>query len=185
MKRKIKTGNKIAIMVTVAALCLSGCAEEGAVQKEETAIQGSIPGVVKVESMVQDSTEEETENVTQETSVQKVLEDAESKASAMQKKLQEDPSLTQADMNTLSYEIYQVWDDVLNELWKSLKSTLDEETMDSLLEEQRAWINEKEEEVKQAGEEVSGGSIAPLVANQRAAELTRTRVYELASYFNE
>ena len=85
-------------------------------------------------------------------------------------------------MNMLSYEIYQIWDDVLNELWNTLKLTLDQEKMDNLLEEQRAWIVTKEEEVKQAAEAVSGGSLAPLVSNQKAAELTRTRVYELASY---
>ena len=94
----------------------------------------------------------------------------------------EDPSLNQADMNTLSGEIYQVWDGVLNELWKNVKSTLDEEKWNNLLEEQRTWIAEKEAEVKQAGEEVGGGSLAPLVANQRAAKLTRLRVYELTSY---
>ena len=54
--------------------------------------------------------------------------------------------------------------------------------MDSLLQEQRAWITEKEAEVKEAGEAVGGGSMAPLVANQRAAQITRKRVYELASY---
>ena len=181
MKRKIKIGNKIAIMVITVALCLSGCAEKEVVQKEETAIQESMPEAVIVESTMQLGTE--SSDIQKEFEVQKVLEDAESEASALQQKLQEDASLTQNDMNILSYEIYQVWDDVLNELWEQLKSTLDQETMDSLLEEQRAWIKDKEEEVKKATEAFSGGSIAPLVANQRAAELTRTRVYELATYF--
>ncbi|MBQ7050453.1 MAG: DUF1311 domain-containing protein, partial [Firmicutes bacterium] len=69
------------------------------------------------------------------------------------------------------------------DLWKNLKETLDEETMDDLLQEQRTWIKGKEAEVQKAREEVGGGSLAPLVANQKAVELTRTRVYELASYF--
>jgi len=154
MKQKIRIGNKIAIIITMAALCLSGCAADNA----------------------------EDSNTQTESDVQHILEEAESAASALQKKLQEDPSLTQADMNTLSAEIYQVWDGVLNDLWKKLKVTLDEKTWNSLLEEQRTWITEKEAEVKQAGEEVGGGSLAPLVANQRAAKLTRERVYELASH---
>lgn len=203
MKRKINMGKKIAIIVTMAALCLSGCAEDSMAQKEETINQDNVPGMVKVESTVQDSKEEEIENTSQETivqsqesaadisegsdiqnefDVQNVLEEAENNASALQKKLQEDRSLSQGDMNTLSSEIYQVWDGALNELWKNLKLTLDENTWNRLLEEQRAWIAEKEAEVKQAGEEVGGGSLAPLVANQRAAKLTRERVYELASY---
>ena len=202
MKRIIKTGNKTVIMAIIAAMCLTGCAEEKN-RSEENAVQENIPGMVKVESSVADSTQEETGTETQETvveeqesgagqieppdshsqyDVQQTLEDAEKEASALQRKLMEDPSLNQADMNTLSGEIYQVWDGVLNELWKNVKSTLDEEKWNNLLEEQRTWIAEKEAEVKQAGEEVGGGSLAPLVANQRAAKLTRLRVYELASY---
>ncbi len=181
MKRKIKTGNKITIMLTVVALCLCGCTQEGTIQKEETAIQESIPAVEQEESTVQDDTE--SSDIQMEYDVQKALEEAESKASDMQKKLQEDASLTQTDMNMLSYEIYQVWDDLLNELWGHLKTTLDDETMESLLEEQRAWITQKEEEVKQATEAFFGGSLVPLVANQKAAELTKERVYELAAYF--
>lgn len=203
MKRKIRIGNKITIIITMAAMCLTGCAEDGAVQKEDTINQGDVPGMVKVESTTQDSKEEEADKTSQEAivqnqesaediaedsdiqadfDVQNVLEEAESEASALQKKLLEDPSLTQADMNDLSHEIYQVWDGVLNDFWKSLKSALDENTWNSLLEEQRTWITEKEAEVKLAGEEVGGGSMAPLVADQRAAKLTRARVYELASY---
>lgn len=180
MKRISKIGRKRAIIAIMTALCLTGCAEKGTVQKEETTFQESIPEIVIEESIVQDDTES-SENKT-EFDVQRALEDAESKATELQKKLQEDASLTQTDMNMLSYEIYQIWDDVLNELWNTLKLTLDQEKMDNLLEEQRAWIVTKEEEVKQAAEAVSGGSLAPLVSNQKAAELTRTRVYELASY---
>ena len=99
-----------------------------------------------------------------------------------EKKLLEDASLTQMDMNTLASEMYQVWDDLLNELWGILKETLDEDVMEDLLQEQRAWITNKEAEVKQAGDAVSGGSMAPLVANQKAAEITKERVYELAAY---
>lgn len=202
MKRIIKTGNKTVIMAIIAAMCLTGCAGEKN-RSEENVVQENIPGMVKVESSVEDSPQEETGNETQETvvkeqesgagqldstespsqyDVQQTLEDAEKEASAFQRKLMEDPSLNQADMNTLSGEIYQVWDGVLNELWKNVKSTLDEEKWDNLLEEQSTWIAEKEAAVKQAGEEVGGGSLAPLVANQRAAKLTRLRVYELASY---
>ena len=169
-----KINSKMAIVVTTTALCLTGCGTAPTIPMENSTIEESISGMVTVES--------ESANVQNDYDVRKVLEEAEREASALQKKLAEDPTLTQADMNTLSMENYQVWDGVLNNLWKILKSTLDEETMDNLLQEQRGWITEKEAEVKQAGEEVGGGSLAPLVANQRAAQLTRTRVYELASY---
>ena len=174
MTKMKKMNSKLAIMVAAAALCLSGCGAEPAIPTENSTIEESVSEMATVES--------ESANVQIDYDVQKVLEEAEQEATALQKKLQEDPSLTQADMNMLSMEIYQVWDDVLNDLWKNLKVILDEDTMSDLLVEQRAWIAEKEAEVKQAGEEVGGGSLAPLVANQKAAELTRTRVYELASY---
>ena len=175
MTKMKKMNSKIAIVATAVALCLTGCGEASAIVTESSTIEESLSGVATAE----------TGNATVQTDydVQNVLEEAEREATALQKKLEEDPTLNQADMNTLSMEIYQVWDDVLNDLWKNLKETLDEETMDDLLQEQRTWIKENEAEVQKAREEVGGGSLAPLVANQKAAELTRTRVYELASYF--
>ena len=181
MTKMKKMNSKLAIMVAAAALCLSGCGAEPTIPTENSTIEESVSEMATVESEMA-TVESESANVQIDYDVQKVLEEAEQEATALQKKLQEDPSLTQADMNMLSMEIYQVWDDVLNDLWKNLKVILDEDTMSDLLVEQRAWIAEKEAEVKQAGEEVGGGSLAPLVANQKAAELTRTRVYELASY---
>ena len=184
MKRIIKTGNKTVIMAIIAAMCLTGCAGENnrsvadsTQEKTGNEIQETVGEEQESEAGQLDSTESSSQY-----DIQQTLENAEREASALQRKLMEDPSLNQADMNTLSGEIYQVWDGVLNELWKNVKSTLDEEKWNNLLEEQRTWIAEKEAEVKEAGEAVGGGSLAPLVANQRAAKLTRLRVYELASY---
>lgn len=50
-----------------------------------------------------------------------------------------------------------------------VQTMLKEGTKAELSEEQRAWITEKEAEVKQIGEE-SGGSMAALLCNQRAEE---------------
>ncbi|MBQ3567767.1 MAG: DUF1311 domain-containing protein [Anaerotignum sp.] len=145
----------IAILI-MAVMCFSGCGKEPAVQ--------DVPQTGY--------------------DVQAVLDEAETAASAIEKSLMEDASLTQMDMNDLSLELYQTWDGVLNDIWSELKVTLDEETMDDLLQEQREWIAEKETAAKQAGDEFAGGSMAPLAANQKAAELTRERVYELAPYLD-
>lgn len=192
--KKENIGEKLVILMTAVVLCLAGCAAEEPVSANDVEAVEEMES----ESQTQENPTEQTEALDKEQEpagwdeqisfvqtdfkVQEMLEEAEKEAEALEKKLQEDPSLTQADMNELSSEIYMVWDDALNELWKALKDSLDEATMESLLEEQRAWITEKEAEVKQAGEEVGGGSLAPLVANQRAADLTRVRVYELAGY---
>lgn len=92
--------------------------------------------------------------------------------------LENDP-LTQAEMNTKSKELYDVWNNALNTLWAELKNTLPEEEFEVLMEEQRAWISAKEKAVEEAGKEYEGGSIYSLVVNSEAAEWTEMRVYEL------
>ena len=190
MKREMN--GKLAMIVAAAMLCMTGCGMESPIQDDSVIGSESLPGMVKVEETAEEESsvqEQETEVESSENSVNQVeydvhqtLEEAEKEVAALQKKLMEDPTLTQADMNTISMEIYQVWDGVLNDLWKVLKSTMEEGAMEKLLQEQRLWITEKEAEVKEVGEAVGGGSMAPMVADQRAAKLTRERVYELASY---
>ncbi len=87
--------------------------------------------------------------------------------------------LTQFELNEKSQELYEQWDWALNVIWNALIITLDEEEMETLRLMQREWIATKEEAVKQAGAEVEGGSMQPMVMNLKAAELTKIRVYEL------
>lgn len=89
---------------------------------------------------------------------------------------------TQPEMNTTAEEMYRLWDDTLNAVWKLLEASLDEADMDALREEELQWIASKEAEVRAAGLENEGGSIQPLVEAMTAAELTRARVYALAEY---
>lgn len=112
--------------------------------------------------------------------IKEEIQEAETKAAELEQKLQD--AQNQADLNTISGEMYTVWDDALNTIWAILKENLDEESMKALTEEERSWISEKEAKVKEAGAEVEGGSMYAMIVNQRAAELTRERVYELAKY---
>lgn len=89
---------------------------------------------------------------------------------------------TQLERNLYSGDLYQLWDDELNSLWKRLSKELNPEMKKKVLKQQRAWIKRKNENVKSAGDMVSGGSIQSLVCNSRAAEMTRVRVYVLAKY---
>lgn len=91
----------------------------------------------------------------------------------------ENDELTQRDMNIKSEELYKLWDDVLNYIWGELKNSLPETEFTNLLDEQRVWIEEKEKTVEEAGKEVKGGSMYPLVVNSESAKLTEERVYEL------
>lgn len=92
-------------------------------------------------------------------------------------------AMTQADMNVKNQEKYELWDGVLNKLWEALKQTLDAESMDALTQEQLDWIAMKEAAVKEAAAEYEGGSLYPTVRDSKAAQLTRTRVYELIKLF--
>lgn len=91
--------------------------------------------------------------------------------------------LAQLEMNRMSYEVYTIWDDQLNYIWKLMKENLPDDQMKDILTEQRAWIKEKEQKVKETGAECEGGSLQPLLENTEAAELTRERAYELLDYF--
>lgn len=91
----------------------------------------------------------------------------------------ENDGLTQDEMNKKSQELYELWDGALNYLWDELKGRLSEDEFAKQLDEQRLWIAEKENEVKEAGKEVEGGSIYALTTNMTAAKITEERVYEL------
>lgn len=62
------------------------------------------------------------------------------------------------------------------------REILPEDEMAQLTAEELDWIADKEAAVAEAGAEMEGGSMQPLLENTKAAEITRTRVYELAQY---
>lgn len=92
---------------------------------------------------------------------------------------------TQTDMNLAAHQRYLVWDNALNELWEVLKLVLPEEEMTALTNDQLVWIREKEHAAEEAAAEFEGGSLAPLVSSDTAANMTRERVYFLLTYLPE
>lgn len=103
----------------------------------------------------------------------------EEQAAEIEDALEHDATLSQGDLNVKSGELYELWDSMLNVIWDDLKQMNDSETMRALTDEQLTWIAEKERAVAEAGAEVEGGSLYPLLTNTEAAELTKARVYEL------
>lgn len=89
---------------------------------------------------------------------------------------------TQMEMNEYSEQLYKLWDDELNRLWKVLKEELSSTEMAKLLEEQRTWIAEKEKAVNEIGEISGGGTATTMNKNMTGEDLTRKRVYELLEY---
>lgn len=98
----------------------------------------------------------------------------------LQAKLQE--AVTQTDMNLAGAEILKNWDDTLNAVWGMLMAELDEADKEALRKEEREWIADKDAQAAEAGSGSEGGSIHSLIVAQKAAELTKERVYELAEY---
>ena len=109
----------------------------------------------------------------------------EEQADVIQKKIQEDGSLTQTDLNVAAQELYELWDNELNAIWGRFKDILSEEEMSALMAEEREWIAYKEEAAESAASEYEGGSMTALITYQAQARLTRERVYELAVYLGE
>ena len=109
-----------------------------------------------------------------------IISSAETKSKQLEEMLL--ASETQVDMNINSGELYNVWDEAINSVWQILRETMEERDFDLLLDQQLLWIERKEIAVNAAAAEYQGGSMAALAANEKATELTRERVYELAEY---
>ena len=92
--------------------------------------------------------------------------------------LEKDP-LTQADMNQKSAELAQLWDFAMSAVWNVLEGSLTKEELFTLTENQQEWAAVKDKLVEEAGAEVQGGSMYPLVVNSEAARLTEERVSDL------
>ena len=164
------TGSKAEVMViTDAAGVLTGdvysfpdgTPGENPEQTEEDSSQQSLSEKIAMEIFCAEEREKEVEK-------------------EIEKKQEE--AVTQPEMNETAEEMYQLWDDTLNVVWGLLETNLNEADMEVLRKEEREWIASKDAEVQAAGQENGGGSLQPLLEAMKAAELTKTRVYELAEY---
>ena len=89
-------------------------------------------------------------------------------------------NMSQFDINELASERYSLWDDELNSIWTRLVEVIPADEKDALVKEQQSWIDTKEKNADVAGVENGGGSLAPCLMSDEAANLTKVRVYYLA-----
>lgn len=154
------------VLSLVMAICMVGCGNEGAKESNES------------------QTTENTKNNESETNESETddLDDymtsIKEQADNIKASLREE-TLTQSEMNIKSQELYELWDEALNNLWGKLEKKLSEEDFSKLQDEQRTWIAEKEKSVEEAGKDVEGGSLYSMVVNMEAARITEEHVYEL------
>ena len=116
--------------------------------------------------------------------VRDFIENTEKWTLKLEEELETDSSLTQTDLNSKSQEIYELWDSALNQLWDVLEKSKTSQEMEKLLSEQRQWIKQKEAAAEDAGAAYEGGTLQSMAVSQKAAELTKERVYELLEYLD-
>lgn len=89
---------------------------------------------------------------------------------------------TQGEMNISSKWFFVIWDTELNNLWSRLSNSVDEQTKEKILTEQRNWIAMKEEAtLLSLGSSEENGSMYPLLQNSFLEEITKNRAYVLAN----
>ncbi|MBQ8305970.1 MAG: DUF1311 domain-containing protein [Blautia sp.] len=94
-------------------------------------------------------------------------------------------NMSQTELNITAYDVYTIWDDALNAIWKHLQDTLDSETMDALTAEEVQWIKDKEADVAAEASQFEGGSIQPYIESTTAARWTKERVYQLQERYGQ
>jgi len=89
---------------------------------------------------------------------------------------------TTLDMAIYSGKMYEVSDECLNYLWNLIRYNVPQDSYVELLEEQRAWLTEKEELGKEIADAYAGGSLSGVSVNDALAQLTMERCAKLLEY---
>lgn len=184
MKQKINV-----LLLTIVSISIFACAKVEVIENLETkeGIAKNVDTVKIVETtevMIETSkglSEKASDNVEILAfgTVELEILEVERKAKDLNTKL--DNAMNQLDMNEISSELYKLWDKELNDLWNRIKEKNDKTSMQQLVEDEKAWIKDKEKKIKEAGLAYEGGSMQLLEENIVGASLTRERVYFLAN----
>ena len=86
---------------------------------------------------------------------------------------------SQADSNSGYTELYEIWDRELNVIWGYLEESLDSATMEALRDEEKAWINDKEQTMNQIKEDFNGSAGTYAAVYGEGYTRTRDRTYYL------
>lgn len=90
---------------------------------------------------------------------------------------------TTAELVEQEAERYRTWDEELNKIYGLLEEQLDKGQMDQLREDQRNWIQQRDETAKKFSLKYKGGSMEPLEYVATQASLTRERCYLLVAKY--
>jgi uncharacterized protein YecT (DUF1311 family) len=90
---------------------------------------------------------------------------------------------TTAGMEEQEQERYAKWDKALNEIYGTLEDQLSKEEMDTLRDEQREWVQQRDAEAKKASLKYEGGTTESLEYVATQATLTKERAYYLVAHY--
>ena len=90
-------------------------------------------------------------------------------------------TITQADINIESRNIFLKWDELLNEIYTYLSDNMDKDDFAALEEDELLWIAEKEAAVEEAAKYWEGGSGESMIRSGTASDYTKERCYYLIS----
>lgn len=90
---------------------------------------------------------------------------------------------TQYQINQSSVQVYNLWNNQLNKIYSSLKTTLTSEEMLKLQKEEINWIIYKEKIIKKDSVNYEGGSVYDSALNIKLANLTKERCYYLVNNY--
>ncbi|MBD7939668.1 MULTISPECIES: lysozyme inhibitor LprI family protein [Cytobacillus] len=86
-------------------------------------------------------------------------------------------------MKKVEGDRYDAWDALLNEVYQVLEEELSTKEMAHLREEQRNWLNERDDTAKNASLKFEGGTQEQLEYVSVLANLTEERCYELINTY--
>jgi uncharacterized protein YecT (DUF1311 family) len=92
---------------------------------------------------------------------------------------------TQAEMNVCAGKEYQAADTELNQLYRKLVSTLDDEEKSQLKGAQNAWLKYRDANCEFVADQYKGGSIRPTIHGLCLADMTKNRTTELRNQIND
>jgi uncharacterized protein YecT (DUF1311 family) len=89
------------------------------------------------------------------------------------------------DMVMYATQCYEVADDCLNCLWNLIKYNTDEETFQTILEEQRSWLKQRDEQATTNRDSWEGGTFANVDYQDTMATMTMERCEKLLEYVKQ
>ncbi|WP_404458480.1 lysozyme inhibitor LprI family protein [Sutcliffiella horikoshii] len=189
-------------MITVGMLLMTACGntsdEAGAIQNTNGNSSNEVTTEKEnnnesVETDIQDNNEP---NEKEDTSTSEPAEVKEEASTSLKEKYlhqlddtkKEAEELEPTDSSTYALkkvenDRWELWDELLNEIYGVLKEQLSAEEMDQLREEQRNWIKFRDDSALEASHKFKGGTQEHLEYVAVLANLTEERCYELVANY--